>query len=63
MKVTKDTNEQYHSQKDYISASGLKTIYLKSVDHLLTQNIKETPAMALGTAVHTAIYEPLDFYK
>jgi exodeoxyribonuclease VIII len=63
MKVTKDTNEQYHSQKDYISASGLKTIYLKSVDHLLTQNIKETPAMALGTAVHTAIYEPMEFYK
>lgn len=63
MKVIKDTNEQYHSQKDYISASGLKTIYLKSVNHLLTQNIKETPAMSLGTAVHTAIYEPMEFYK
>lgn len=63
MNITKDTNQQYHSKKDYISASGLKSIFLKSVHHFLNENIKETPAMALGTAIHTAIYEPLKFYK
>ena len=46
MKVIKDSNEQYHSHSS-ISASGLKTIYKKSVYHLLNQKFKETPAMAL----------------
>ena len=61
MKIQKDSNEQYH-QHDSISASGLKTIYKKSVYHFLNQRYKETPAMALGTAVHQAILEPNDFY-
>jgi len=61
MKVIKDSNEQYHSHSS-ISASGLKTIYKKSVYHLLNQKFKETPAMALGTAVHQALLEPDDFY-
>ena len=53
---------QYHSHNS-ISASGLKTIYKKSVYHLINQRFKETPAMALGTAVHAAILESDDFYK
>ena len=61
MKVIKDSNDQYHSH-DSISASGLKTIYKKSVYHLINQQFKETPAMALGTAVHQALLEPDDFY-
>ena len=61
MKVIKDSNDQYHSH-DSISASGLKMIYKKSVYHLLNQKFKETPAMALGTAVHQALLEPDDFY-
>mgnify|MGYP000011529591 FL=1 len=61
MKIIKDSNDQYHSH-DSISASGLKTIYKKSVYHLINQKFKETPAMALGTAVHQAILEPDDFY-
>ena len=62
MKIIKDSNEQYHSH-DSISASGLKTIYKKSVYHLINQKFKETPAMALGTAVHQAILEPDDYYN
>ena len=61
MKIQKDSNDQYHSH-DSISASGLKTIYKKSVYHFLNQRFKETPAMALGTAVHQAMLEPNDFY-
>ena len=61
MKIQKDSNDQYHSHNS-ISASGLKTIYKKSVYHFLNQQYKETPAMALGTAVHQAILEPDDFY-
>jgi exodeoxyribonuclease VIII len=63
MKIVKDTNEEYHSQKDYISASGLKMIAKKSVHHYLNADFKSTPSMAFGTAVHTAIYEPSDFHK
>ena len=63
MKIVKDTNEEYHSQKDYISASGLKMIAKKSVHHYLNAEFKSTPSMAFGTAVHTAIYEPNDFHK
>jgi len=61
MKVTKDSNDIYHSH-DSISASGLKIIHKKSVYHLINQQFKETPAMALGTAVHQAILEPHDFH-
>ena len=63
MKIVKDTNAEYHSQKDYISASGLKMIAKKSVHHYLNADFKSTPSMAFGTAVHTAIYEPSDFHK
>lgn len=51
-----DTNAEYHSN-DSISASGLKMIYKKSVQHYLTAKFTETPAMALGTAVHTIMLE------
>jgi membrane-associated HD superfamily phosphohydrolase len=61
MKVTKDSNDIYHSH-DSISASGLKIIHKKSVYHLINQQFKETPAMALGTAVHQAILEPHNFH-
>ena len=62
MKIIRDSNEKYHSHNS-ISASGLKTIYKKSVYHLINQRFKETPAMALGTAVHAAILESDDFYN
>ena len=56
MKKIKDSNEQYHSQNS-ISASGLKTIYKKSVNHYLKESFRMTDAMNFGSAVHSAILE------
>ena len=53
-----DTNQEYHSH-DSISASGLKTIYKKSVFHYLNQEqFVSTPAMNFGSAVHSVLLEP-----
>jgi len=61
--ITKvESNEQYH-QSAAISASGLKTIYETSVWHFLNKKPYTTSSMNLGTAVHTAILEPKQFYK
>ena len=60
MKSKKDRNEDYHDSPG-ISASGLKTIYLKSMYHYLNQKPFESKAMAFGSAVHTALLEPDDF--
>ena len=61
MKIVKDSNDQYHSQ-DSISASGLKEISKNSVYHYLNRLPFESSAMALGTAVHTALLAPDTFY-
>lgn len=54
----KDTNLEYHSH-DSISASGLKTIYKKSVYHYLNQEeFISTPSMNFGSAVHSVLLEP-----
>ena len=58
MKKIKDSNEVYHSHTS-ISASGLKTIYKKSVFHYLNkEQFISTPAMNFGSAVHSALLEP-----
>jgi hypothetical protein len=56
MKRIKDSNDEYHSHKS-ISASGLKTIYKKSVNHYLNSVFKMSDAMNFGSAVHSAILE------
>ena len=56
MKKKQDTNEEYHAH-DSISASGLKTIYIKSVYHYLNQETYTSPAMNFGSAVHEALLE------
>lgn len=56
MKKIKDSNDEYHSHKS-ISASGLKTIYKKSVNHYLNSVFKMSDAMNFGSAVHSAILE------
>ena len=54
----KDSNIEYHSH-DSISASGLKTIYKKSVFHYLNkEQYVSTPAMNFGSAVHSVLLEP-----
>ena len=52
-----DTNKEYHS-KDSISASGLKVIATKSVEHFLNADpIKTSKEMVTGSAVHTMLLE------
>jgi exodeoxyribonuclease VIII len=61
--ITKvEPNEQYHSSPT-ISASGLKYIWKKSVWHYLNQQPYESDSLSLGTAVHTALLEPENFYE
>jgi len=62
MLVQKDSNELYH-QSPGISASGLKTIFKKSIYHYLNQKPFESSSMAFGSAVHCAMLEPDEFYK
>lgn len=58
MKRIKDTNNEYHSNAA-ISASGLKTIYKKSVFHFVNQEeFKRSHSMNFGSAVHSALLEP-----
>jgi len=60
--IKKDTNEEYHSKKEYIGASGLKLIK-KSPLHFMEEEQKETEALSFGTAYHTFILEPEIFEK
>tara|TARA_R110000782_G_scaffold97886_1_gene182970 strand:- start:4160 stop:4921 length:762 start_codon:yes stop_codon:yes gene_type:complete len=56
------TNKEYHLDPS-ISASGLKTIYLKSVFHHINRIFTSTPAMIMGSAVHSYFLEPENFKK
>ena len=59
MKTKVESNEQYHSNKRYLSSSAVKTIHARSVYHLLNSvPYGETEAMKEGTAVHTRMLEP-----
>lgn len=60
--IRKDSNEEYHSKKEYISASGLKLLK-KSPLHFKLQEKKTTEAMEFGSAYHTFILEPELFEK
>lgn len=58
-----ETNEQYHRPDGYVSSSMLRTLAdspAKYHAEYITRVVEreETPAMALGTAVHTAALEP-----
>jgi hypothetical protein len=55
--IKKDSNEEYHSKKEYISCSGLKKLK-KSPLHFKEEEQKETEAMNFGSAYHTFILEP-----
>ena len=62
--ITKiESNEEYHSNKRYLSSSAVKTIDSRSVYHLLNAKpYGETEAMKEGTAVHARMLEP-ELYK
>ena len=53
-----DSNEFYHSQKEYVSSSALKSIAKRSVFHYINSELKETEALLVGSAFHTLVLEP-----
>jgi exodeoxyribonuclease VIII len=55
--IKKDSNEEYHSKKEFISCSGLKKIK-KSPLHYREEENNFTEAKAFGSAYHTFILEP-----
>lgn len=61
MRKVIQTNKEYHSDPT-ISASGLKTIFLKSVYHHLNRKQKETKNTVFGSAVHSYL-EGIDAFK
>lgn len=62
MKTKNETNAEYHSEKS-ISASGLKTIYKKSVYHHLNKKPFESKSMNLGSAVHAIMLEGMKVFN
>lgn len=54
------TAKEYHSLPD-VGATILKKIALKSLLHAVTEEQKETPAIILGSAIHSAVLEPERF--
>lgn len=56
----KDSNEVYHSKKEYLSASALKKIKV-SPAHFKYEESKDSDAFAIGSAYHTIILEPENF--
>jgi len=61
-KISKDSNELYHSRKEYIGASGLKLLK-ESPLHFKEAEQKETDALVFGSAYHTYVLEPELFDK
>ncbi len=57
-KSTELTNEQYHTEIEAVSGSGLCTIYDKSPAHFKYAENEETAALVFGTAAHAMILEP-----
>lgn len=55
-------NEDYHADKSYLSASGIKKIK-KSPLHFKEEIQSQTDAMVFGSAYHTYILEPEIFEK
>tara|TARA_R110001606_G_scaffold393036_1_gene562598 strand:- start:2784 stop:3575 length:792 start_codon:yes stop_codon:yes gene_type:complete len=51
------TNEEYHADPA-LSSSAIKTVATKSLAHWKGQERKDSPAFALGSAVHAELLEP-----
>jgi hypothetical protein len=58
VKRTKDSNEFYHSQKEYVSSSTLKSVAKRSVFHHLNSHMTSSEALTVGSAFHTLVLEP-----
>lgn len=58
--IKKDSNKEYHSKTEFISASGIKRLK-QSPLHFIDYKPEETEAMFFGSAYHTFILEPDQF--
>lgn len=63
IKFSDDSNELYHSKKDYISASGLKKIKVSPAHFITPEEKKDTEALVIGSAYHTYVLEKNKFYS
>ena len=59
-KRVKNTNSEYHADKDILSSSMLKSALISPLKfiHSLTTHIEPTPSMMYGTLMHALITEP-----
>ena len=60
MRIEDMTNDEYHSKKEYLSASSIKTI-LQNPYEFLHPIRKESKAFSVGSATHSLILEPHKF--
>ena len=54
--ITTETNEAYHAN-DAIGSTSVKSVALNSVAHWYGTEVKSSPAMAFGSAVHANFLE------
>lgn len=57
------TDEEYHSNHDYISATALKKLKVSPAHFMEEEETKETDALLFGSAYHCFILEPERFEK
>jgi exodeoxyribonuclease VIII len=57
------TDDEYHSNKDYVSASSLKKLKKSPAHFIEEEEVKETDALLFGSAYHCFILEPERFEK
>tara|TARA_R110002020_G_scaffold57022_3_gene157204 strand:- start:250 stop:1017 length:768 start_codon:yes stop_codon:yes gene_type:complete len=61
MLKTKDANEYYHSQKQFLSSTTIKTISKKSLLHALEMKPIQSNALVVGSALHSYVLERDNF--
>ncbi len=57
------TNDEYHANKDYISASAIKRLKVSPLHYREAEPEAESDALLFGSAYHTFILEPDKFDK
>jgi exodeoxyribonuclease VIII len=55
------TDDEYHSNKDYVSASGLKKLKISPAHFMEEEEMVESEALIFGSAYHMYVLEPDKF--
>lgn len=66
--ITEDTlidmkNDEYHSHREYLSASQIKDLLDNPYLYFYPQEREETRALVIGSAIHSLILEPENFFN